>query len=165
MKKRPKIHLELTVIDKLLEIVGWIAVLLMWALLLSQYAKLPEIIPIHFNAAGKADGFGNKATILMLPIIASMLFVGMTALNRFPHIFNYPVKITEGNAFWQYTKATRMIRYLKFIIVAVFGFLMFKTMQMAVDKTDGLGSWFTIAMLVLIFVPLLYYLVQSFRKR
>lgn len=165
MKNRPRIRLKLTTIDKLFEIAGWIALLLMWSLFVSQYAKLPNTIPIHFNAAGIADGFGNKTTLFMLPVIASVLFIGMTLLNQFPHIFNYPVKITEENAFWHYTKATQMIRYLKFIIVAVFGFLMFKTIQTATDKSDGLGSWFTITMLILIFVPLLYYLIQVFRKR
>ena len=64
MNKRPKIELELSPSDKILEIIGWILVLGIWMLTLANYFKLPETIPIHFNGAGEADGFGNKATIL-----------------------------------------------------------------------------------------------------
>ena len=165
MQNRPKIKPELSVLDKLMEIVGWIALAMLWALLLSDYNKLPDTIPTHFSAEGKVDAFGNKNTILILPVIATIVFVGMTVLNLFPQIFNYPVKITEENAFKQYIKATRIIRYLKFIIVVIFGFIMFKTMQIAIGKSSELGSWFTIAMLVLIFAPLLHYLIQSFLER
>ena len=32
-----------------------------------QYADLPSEIPTHFDAAGQADGFGGKGTLLVLP--------------------------------------------------------------------------------------------------
>ena len=33
------------------------------------YPSLPEIIPIHFNIKGEADGFGGKDSIYLGPII------------------------------------------------------------------------------------------------
>lgn len=33
------------------------------------FSTLPDIIPIHFNANGTADSYGNKNTILLLPIL------------------------------------------------------------------------------------------------
>jgi uncharacterized membrane protein len=98
MKERPKIKLELTTTDKILEMLGWASILAVWVLILATYTNLPDTIPIHYNGAGQADGFGEKNYIFILPLAATALFVGMTILNKFPHVFNYPINITPHNA-------------------------------------------------------------------
>ena len=84
--------MELTKTDKALEIIGWFTLLTIWVFTITSYSNLPETIPIHFNGAGKADGFGNKINILILPFIATILFVSITVANKFPHVFNFQSK-------------------------------------------------------------------------
>ena len=163
MSVRPKLKLELTTFDKTLEILGWSSILAIWVLPITNYTNLPDTIPIHYNGAGQADGFGEKATILTLPLIATVLFLGLTILNKFPHIFNYPTNITKDNALRQYTNATRLIRYFKLIIVIIFGLITFKTIQNANGQAEGLGVWFLPLTLGLIFIPLTFFLVKSFQ--
>jgi uncharacterized membrane protein len=163
MEERPKIKLELSTADKILEVIGWLLIISFWGFTITSYANLPDIIPTHYNVAGQADGFGGKATILTLPLIATALFVGMTILNKFPHIFNYPTNITQDNALRQYTNATRMIRYLKLIIIVIFGLIAFKTIQNSNEKANGLGIWFLLMTVGLIFTPLIYFLVKSIK--
>jgi len=165
MEKRPKIKLELTVIDKAIEIIGWFSIVVIWFFIIINYNKLPDIIPIHFNAYGEADNFGWKIDILTLPIIASILFVGLTLLNRYPYIFNYPTDITEENAQRQYTIATRMIRYLNLIIVLIFGYIAFTTIQNAKGQVDGLGIWFLPLSLGIVFIPMIYAIVKLTKKK
>jgi len=164
MEEQPKIKLELTTIDKTLEILGWISILAIWVLTITNYTNLPDTIPIHYNGAGHADGFGRKGNILILPLISTVLFIGMTILNKLPQVFNYPTDITKDNALRQYTNATRMIRYLKVIIVVIFGVIVLQTIRNANGQTSGLGVWFLPLTLGLIFVPLTYFLIISFRK-
>ena len=159
--ERPKITLIPTNADKLVELLGWIMLLAIWALTISQYSTLPDTIPTHFNGAGQADGFGSKATILSSPVIASLLFIGLTVLNRYPHSFNYPTAITQDNALQLYTLATRMLRYLKLVLVLVFGGIEFMTIKHASGKAAGLGAWFLPLTLVLVFLPLIYFVVKS----
>lgn len=163
MNDRPKIKLELTTIDKAFEIIGWTSILAIWVLTITSYTNLPDTIPIHYNSAGYADGFGGKATILTLPLIATILFIGMTILNKFPHIFNYPTNITADNAFRQYTNATRLIRYLKFTIVIIFGLIELRTIRNVNGQTNGLGIWFFPLTIGLIFIPLTYFVIKSFK--
>ena len=165
MEKRPKYKLVLTITDKSLEIIGWLLIIAVWALTIINYSKLPSVIPIHYNLTGQADGFGGKGTIITLPIIATILFVGMTVLNRFPHIFNYPTTITKDNALRQYTNATRMIRVLKLIIVIIFGLIAYQTIQNATGQANGLGEWFLPLILALIHIPLIYFVVKSYRRK
>lgn len=165
METRPKIKIELTATDKVVELAGWTLIAVIWVLTITNYNNLPDIIPVHYNGAGQADGFGEKSTIWTLPLIATVLFVGMTILNKFPHIFNYSVKITKENALSQYTGATRLMRYLKLILVALGGFLTFKTIQSAHQQTDGPGICFLPLTVGLILIPLIYFVVKSFRTK
>jgi hypothetical protein len=165
VEERPKIKRELTPADRIAEFAGWLCIAAFWGLIATKYAALPPVISTHYNAAGHADGSGAKATILILPVIATVLFAGMTLLNQFPHIFNYPVKITKENALIQYTNATRMIRYLKLVIVVIFGFIAFQTIQAAGGHADGLGIGFLPLTLGLAFIPLTYFIIKSFKAR
>jgi hypothetical protein len=56
-----------------------------------------------------------------------------------------------------------MIRYLKLIIVVIFGLIEFKTIQNANGQADGLGIWFLPMTLGLIFIPLIYFVVKLFK--
>ena len=165
MNKRPRIKLQLNQTDKILEIVGWISVVGIWALPLINYSILPEIIPIHFNGAGKANGFGNKTHIFILPIISTLLFIGLTILNKHPHIFNYPSQITKENAVHQYTNATRMMRVLKLVIVLLFGLIVFKTIQNVNGHADGLGTWFLPFTIGVFIILTLYFLIKSLKQK
>ena len=162
---RPRIRIELTVTDKAVEIIGWFALLAIWVLVISNYSNLPDTIPTHYNGMGNADGFGNKTNILILPLIASILFVGITIINKFPYIFNYPTQITEENALRQYTNATRMLRFMKLILVILSGLFTFKTIQGANGQSFGHGIWFLPLTLGLIFIPLTYFITKSFRTK
>ncbi len=162
--ERPKIKLIPTTADMLVELLGWIVLLTIWGWTFTYYSSLPDTIPTHFNAAGEVDGFGSKASIIGLPVIASLLFIGLTVLNRYPHIFNYPTAITQDNALRQYTLATRMLRYLKLVLALVFGGIELMTIQHATGKAAGPGTWFLPLTLVLVFLPLIYFVVKSFKS-
>jgi len=165
MEKRSRIKIELTSLDKMVESIGWLALIFLWVLTILNYSKMPETVPIHFNAAGEANGYGNKASIFILPVTGLVLFIGMTILNRFPHIFNYPVNITKENAERQYLNATRTIRYLKSIIVFTFLIIEYQTIQTVSGKSDGLGVWFFPVTMGLILIPTIGFVIRAYRTK
>ena len=165
MEARPKIKLQLSPLDKLVELVGRCIIALLWILTLFAFFKMPDTVPTHFNALGQADGYGNKGTIFILPVIATNLFIVLTLLNRYPHILNYSTKITEANAVQQYTIATRMLRFLKLAVVIIFTAIVSGTFLTSVHKTHGLGSWFLPIFEVIIFAPTIYAIIASLNKK
>ncbi len=64
MSNQPKINLTLSNNDKLFEYAGWLAILVTWFFVLTNYAALPETIPTHFNAAGEADGLKKRGCLV-----------------------------------------------------------------------------------------------------
>ncbi|MES2373785.1 MAG: DUF1648 domain-containing protein [Bacteroidota bacterium] len=165
MEARPKIKLTLSPLDNALELTGKIFLLVLWGLIAYTYFKLPATIPIHFNASGQADGYGNKATLLLLPALATLLYVGLTQLNKYPHIFNYMGNITEDNALRQYTIATRMLRFIKVAILLIFSLVILFVYLTINGVTKGLGSWFLPFTLTLFLVPVIITISQSLKKK
>ena len=157
---RPKIKIQLTTTDKIIEVVGLLVLIGFWFFTLFYYKQLPDIIPTHFGAEGKPDGFGEKYTILFLPIVGSLIYIALTILARFPHKMNYTAMITEANAAKLYTTMTRMLRVLKVVMVLVFFVLDYKTIQIALELPDLFGKWFLLLVFALVFVPIFYFLIQ-----
>lgn len=97
--KRPRIDIEKSQTAILLEILTFMLVAGAAGLIGWYYDQLPDQIPIYFNSPTKdANGFGSKSLLWMSPVICGIIVIGLYILNRFPHIFNYPVKITAENA-------------------------------------------------------------------
>ena len=161
MEVRPKITLKLTKVDTVLEGLCLIILTLLWTGTIAGFSKLPGQIPSHFNAAGEADDFSNKSTIFILPMVATILYLGMTIINRYPHIYNYPATVTSENARRLYTSATRLIRTLKLGLVIIFSGIVLLTYKSVFTEGDGLGTWFLPAALTLMFVPTLIYLLKK----
>lgn len=160
MKNRPKIQPELTVMDRFAESLSILLLLIIWFNCFYYYSKLPDIIPTHFNAAGQPDAEGKKSTLFMLPVISTFIYALMTIINFFPHTFNFPSKITPENALKQYTLATRMVRFIKVIIMFMFAVIIIMTVKTATGDTDGLGVWFTPLLVALLFVTITIFLLK-----
>jgi uncharacterized membrane protein len=160
-KERPRIRPALNNVDILLEVLGWVTLILIWILTFIKYQSLPDTIPVHFNAAGNVDQYGGKGTILMLPIIATLLFAGLTILNRYPYIFNYPVRITPDNAERQYMIAARIIRHLKFTIPATLLIIEYRIYTIATGKASGLGSWLLPVTVAVILLPVIIAIIKA----
>ena len=52
---------------------------------------------MHYDFAGNIDRWGSKLEILILPVIAWIIYVFMTILEKFPEAWNTGVKVTEEN--------------------------------------------------------------------
>jgi Protein of unknown function (DUF1648) len=165
MEARPKIKIALTPTDKMLEMSGLIALGILWIMAIWSFFILQETIPIHFNAKGEANGFGAKASIIFLPIVATTLYSGISFTSKYPHLFNFPIKLTPENTKRQYANALRMIRYLKVALVIIFTIITFQIIQSAQGMSNGLGIWFLPISLSLIFIPMIYFIRKSLRDR
>ena len=164
METRPKINVSLSLLDKILESTGKLLIIIIWGLTLFVFFKLPTIIPTHFNAAGQPDGYGNKLTILVMPIIATLLYFGLTKLNQHPHTFNYINSITEDNAEQQYTIMTRMLRILKIALLIIFSYIILFTYLTTIGFTNGLGVGFLPFTLGVALIPIIFYIRQSLKS-
>lgn len=161
MSERPRIKIPLKPADKVLEAGGYVALIAFWVFVCYAYSVMPETIPTHFNLAGEADGFGEKWTIFLMPVIGLLMFIGLSIVQQRPHAFNYLTEITPENAEKQYTIAVRMMRFLKFALIIVFGLGELLTYKTAMGGGEKLGVWIVPITLLLVLGPMFYSLIKA----
>lgn len=161
----PEFKLKPKLIDNIVEFIGYSALLVLIIIPFYYYKILPEFIPIHFNEIGIPDSNTEKYGIFAFPIIGFILFIGLSIINKYPYLFNYPVEITEDNVERLYTHAIRTVRLLKVVIVLLFLKLVLSVVNISLGESDGLGSWFLPIFLISIFLPILVMVVQMYRDK
>src|SRR5690606_3397029 len=142
MSKHPKIKIKLSKSDWVVEIISYLLLIAFWMVTIVSFQHLPEEIPTHYNALGEADAFGDKETIFMLPVIATLLFILLTVVGNYPHTFSYAVEITKENDGKQYENAVWLMRILRVLITLIFFFIAYQTILIALEKAFDLGAWF-----------------------
>lgn len=165
MQERPKIKPIQQPVDKVTEIAAFALLAGLWVYAINVYAKMPQIVPTHFDLAGKADAYGDKDSLFAMPVIATVMFVLLSLVQRIPHLYNYPVEITPENAQRQYGMGVRLMRMLKIVIVLVFFFAEFYTTQAALGEGESIGPWLLPIIFGLIFIPTGYYLIKAVRSK
>jgi hypothetical protein len=164
---RPIVHIKFTRNDYISESLSIIAFLAMW--LLTFYAiviaSLPDTIPIHFNLKGTPDGYGKKLNLLITPLVSTVIYIGMTIINRYPHLFNYPVKINEKNAVEQYLLATRIIRLIKLVIMLLFFIIEFFIIKSVLYNRPFVAFWFVLIIPAFFYVLFIFYILRSIKVK
>ncbi len=163
--KQPKIKIQKTSFDKFLEWLGIPGLLLLITLPAYYFPQLPDTIPTHFGINGQPDAFGSKYQLWILPAVGIVLFTGLSILARFPHVFNYPGKITPENAAEKYRMAVQLIRVLNVFLVFVFVYITLTAIRTAQGEQEGLGNWFIILFVLLISFIMVFYLYQLMKER
>jgi uncharacterized membrane protein len=162
---RPELKLKLRSYDWIIEVTGFLLCAALVAFPVIHLHDLPERIPVHFNASGLPDGYGSRSTIFLLPVMGTILYILMTILSSFPGLYNYPVKITPENAAIQFSLATRFMRILKVLIIILFLYISYQTVNTALGLATGLGKAFLPLFLIIITGLIIFYFVAARNNR
>ena len=131
-----------TLPEWMLEFAATAGLLSQFVIVLTAWPEMPDQVPQHFDAAGQADAWGDKATLLLLPAVNLVVFAMMTMVSRFPHISSLPVEVTALNA----PRVYRLVRFqtiwLKAIIALVLAYMSWRTIEQARGGVQGLGAGF-----------------------
>lgn len=162
---RPQVKIKPNTLDKTIDIIGFLILLSIWTYIGFTYNKLPNTIAIHYNGLGEIDSYGPKWSVIILPIIASLLYGILIWLTKRPHIFSYPNEITTENALKSYTNASKLVRCISLLIVVVCAYIAHRTILFSLDKSGGLGTSFLTVYIGIMFAPLVYFLMNYLKKR
>ncbi|NRA94553.1 MAG: DUF1648 domain-containing protein [Psychroserpens sp.] len=139
--KRPKIEVPLESIDIIIDMISVVILLGMCIYTAMNYTELPDTIPSHFNAKGEVDGYSDKYMLWFVPAISLVLFIGLILINKYPHMHNYMVNITEENALKNYRFSTRIVRFTNLFVMLTFGVVVYSIVQAAQGNAIKLGDW------------------------
>jgi len=151
---------------KTLEAIGLIAlVVLVWLTYqaLAGPTRLPDRIPTHFDAAGNPNGWGSPAMLMLLPIVAIGLHLGITVVSRIPSAFHYPVRVTRVSLPRIQCLTLEMITCIKAELACLFATLQWWMIQAARNNEGQLPPLLMPGFIVLIFGTIGGYLFAVIR--
>ncbi len=152
-------------LDTKLEITALLMLIPVMGYALFLYLVLPETIATHFDAAGKADGYGSKSTVFILPGIYLFIQLLMSVLVQTPELLNAPVRLTEENKERQLQLAKRFMLVLRIVLGLVFLGIDYAAYGFGENSNSDLPTWFLPYTLAVLFVPLVCYVVIAKRLR
>lgn len=126
--------------------------------LIVNWTNIPENVPIHHNFAGKADRFGSKSELIILPLITVIMFLFMSVIEHFPQLWNTGVNITDKNKEYVYRILKNMITTIKLIIVCVFTYLTIQT-----TLVIELPSMFLPVFILILFGDMIFWILKLVR--
>ncbi len=154
--KRPNIKVAASKNIQILNRIGLVLIIGLWIFSFWIFNSAPNKVPIHFNINGKVDSYGSKYSLLLLPLLVTVIFTGLHYLSRVPYLFNYPFTITESNYEKAYRNATNSLHYLKFFIIVLFWIiqhLVYKTL--VIENTSYHNIALAIILTLIILVPII----------
>jgi uncharacterized membrane protein len=148
---QPRLDVPKKPTDRAIELVGYGALLMLFGIPAIFYYSLPESIPVHYGFDGVPGRYGPRNMIWLLPGIGIVLYAGMMWLVNYPHLFNYPVRLTTKNIYRQYRYAQRVLRMITTLAVVMFAFLNYMGILIAFDQIDAIPTWPLLLLLAAIF--------------
>ena len=141
-----------------LETIGLLLLVGMIVFVYTQWNQIPQQVPMHYNAMGEIDSWGSKYEIFFLPAISILLYVFITAVSFFPHIWNVPVKITDENKEGVYISTKDLLLFLKVEILTSFFYINYHTVT-----AQPLPIIFLPVFMIIIFGTLIFFIVRTIR--
>jgi len=88
--------------------------------LIIRWSSIPEQVPGHFNLSGEVTRWDSKETLIVLPVIAWIIFIGFSILEQFPKVWNTGVRVTQENMHRVYGILKSLLSTIKLLVVATF---------------------------------------------
>ena len=153
--KDVKVHRTLD--GTILELLFLVLMIAVWALIIKFYMSAPDMVPVHFDSAGRATSYDSKLAAIVPCIFTTAAGVGVMMCAYFPHRINMPFKITNIR---QVRLAITMVRIMGIILLAltfVIGWSMLGSINhggpTAVPILSVVGVMFVV---IIVFTTLIY---------
>ena len=146
-------------LDTIAEVFCMILLIVTTLYTIYMYIQLPEKIPIHYNAAGVIDRYGNKLEIFILLIVTWVMYIGLSLVTRVPQFWNTGVSVTAENKDRVYRILKNMLKFIKMEIIVIFCYLIYNTTTLY-----DLPKWFVPVFLVLLFSTMLISFIVLIKK-
>ena len=155
---RPEISLPKTTLQKIANGIGYGVFIISVLYSILNLPTLPSEVPIHFNFAGEADGWGSKYVLLLLPFVGIVTVLALEAVEKRPHVHNYPQHINESNVHQFYEISIRTANLIKNGTLVIFGLLQIEIVLGAKESSFTFGNMLFGTMIVIVLLPIAWHI-------
>ena len=139
-----------TKVGIILEIISFLALLTYLIFVISEWSGVPQIIPDHFDWAGKPDSWGSKGILPPMLYVALFIYILLSVLSRYPGAINFPVPVHGDKSEAHLRLRFSLILWIKAELVLIASFIGIQGIRVALGEAQGLGSHFLPLILVIL---------------
>jgi uncharacterized membrane protein len=143
-------------LDWVFEAVAVAALALSIGLVAANWADLPETIPTHFGASGRANGWGGKGQLWVLAAFNVGTYALLTMASRYQRLIHLPFSVDRNDPEVQQLMRGMTI-VLKAVLMLVFLYIARVMIDTAFGRSDGLGVQFLPVFLAATFLPVILF--------
>ena len=140
-----------TKVEIILEVISISALLTFLIFIFFIWPSVPQRIPDHFGWSGMPDSWGSKGMFPTMLYVTLFIFILFSIFSRFPRAINFPIQINEDKSKLHLQLRFSMILWLKAELVLFTSYLGIQGIRVALGQSDGLGSYFILILLVVLF--------------
>jgi uncharacterized membrane protein len=118
---------------------------------------LPDVIPIHFDAAGHPNGWGSPLSLIFLPILSLALILFVTLIARLLPMFNCPVGVMEANRDRVQSLTIEFLAWLRMELVCTFALAQWMTSHLARHPEPATFAFIVLAPVCAIFATVAWF--------
>ena len=120
--------------------------------------RIPEVIPSHYNAAGIPDQYSDKGILVFLLFMVALLMGIMSIAVYYVKQEMTSKYSKEANAS-QMNAAYIMLVFMNFAIQCIFAYITY-----CIAMGNELGRFFFIFALILVFVPIVVFMIYGYQN-
>lgn len=129
---------------KIINAISFLLIIGTTLFLIFFWSKIPASVPVHYGKNGIADAWGSKFMVFFMPIMSTLLFIGISMLEKHPEVWNTPIKVISTNKKFVYGILSMMIVTTKAIMAACFTYI-----AVNIALSQNLSPSFTIIVLLI----------------
>lgn len=151
--------------DRLLELIGILALVFMIGMPIMYYSSLPDIIPRQFGFDGDPDGEGSKTVIWWLLLIGVLMYTVLFVIERF---IRKNQKILQDEITHELEGQREiMVQWLQFIrlfLTCLFAYMIYTLISTANGQTEGFHPFFIPVIIGVVLGSTVYFVYMAIQN-
>jgi uncharacterized membrane protein len=148
-------------IEKLLDLLADAGLLAGILIVLYFQPLLPAYIPSHFSLSGVPDGWSDSSTLRIFPVVSIACYLALVLFSRKPRALSFSWSVPDSANDEQHRLARLCFLWLKLQVFWLFAFLEWKIIMISMGRTEGLGSAFLPAVLVIMLGTFYFFYIKA----
>jgi uncharacterized membrane protein len=146
---------------KLIKVINYLILAFVWVFTVFNFNSLPETIPTHFGLDNKADAYGSRNSLFILPVVTTVLFLLLAYVSKHPYspLLNVPDTMRKDPLETEF-----FVLVIQFFIVLLFASLIHEVFRVTFSVGDEMSNR-TFIILGLMFLFIIGMVLRSNLKK
>ncbi|MDX5479975.1 hypothetical protein [Fontibacter flavus] len=151
---------KITFWDKAIELLGLAALILLWVMTYNFQHLGAKLMPEDYSFFQNPSEYWASKMTYTIPVIATILFLGISIYNTRTKYADYPIEDTPEKAKKLSLINQRLWRWLKFMLILMFIMIEYFSFHSGSGFGTGIPKLYIILFPLMLFAPVIFFFIE-----